>query len=529
MGHPIKTLPLVRGSEARSAEIDRPAGVSRVIQVRLNNVEPSERVIVCNLFAKEDVRATLLDELGPDRPEMALVGEALAEPRDAERLTRAAPRPDLAIVGPACGAKGVGPDADTGEEVTLVILSEVRGFDFDDAAFIHVSFCDVSGLDEIPQPLRRVRLDLVVVGAHLLAHREARVFPVARVQLGVGGALTVRADAQQRPERREGEEAPVEAEGELVEVRLEVLWRDAVMHAEQPGLEVRKDEVNQRQPFLGHVWVAVLRDRLVFEVVILEAAVPDPIVRDDVGARSDGHPGEAHKVRGLAVGNDGEAQPSRVAPTATRDGLALLTEDVLLGTRPLTLPDLYGADDERLVVDPLALAARPAAHPGLIQLDRVDASDHVDVSAHHAGAELVEDLKGRLVAVESELALELDGRHARRERGHEVGAPEPCQQRRVAVLHDGAGREPRLPLTRLAAQDVRPGGDARGLAGRLARWADEAVGPADTLHVGGAVRVVRKELLELGETLGEGKFVGHDQILPGGAKCVNRISMVWTR
>ena len=41
------------------------------------------------------------------------------------------------------------------------------GFNFDDAAFIHVSFCDVSGLYEIPQPLRRVRLDLVVVGAHL--------------------------------------------------------------------------------------------------------------------------------------------------------------------------------------------------------------------------------------------------------------------------------------------------------------------------------------------------------------------------
>ena len=44
VGHPIKTLPSVRGSDARSAEIDRPAGVTRVIQVRLNKVEPRESV-----------------------------------------------------------------------------------------------------------------------------------------------------------------------------------------------------------------------------------------------------------------------------------------------------------------------------------------------------------------------------------------------------------------------------------------------------------------------------------------------------
>jgi hypothetical protein len=40
------------------------------------------------------------------------------------------------------------------------------------------------------------------------------------------------------------------------------------------------------------------------------------------------------------------------------------------------------------------------------------------------------------------------------------------------------------------------------------------------------VCVVRKELLELGETLGERKLAGHGQILQVGGKCVNRISMV---
>ena len=79
----------------------------------------------------------------------------------------------------------------------------------------------------------------------------------------------------------------------------------------------------------------------------------------------------------------------------------------------------------------------------------------------------------------------------------------------MAVLHDSTGRQPLLLLARLAAQDVRASGDAPRLAGCLARRADEALGPADALHVGGAVRVVRKEILELGERAREGKFVCH--------------------
>src|SRR6185312_14554152 len=78
------------------------------------------------------------------------------------------------------------------------------------------------------------------------SYREARVFPVARVQLGVGRALRVRADAKQRLEGVEGEEAAVEAEGELVQVGLEVLRRDAVVNTQQPRLEVREHEVDER-------------------------------------------------------------------------------------------------------------------------------------------------------------------------------------------------------------------------------------------------------------------------------------------
>jgi hypothetical protein len=45
VGHKVQSLPDVRSTEARSAGIDRPDGVTRSFQVRRNKVEPSERVL----------------------------------------------------------------------------------------------------------------------------------------------------------------------------------------------------------------------------------------------------------------------------------------------------------------------------------------------------------------------------------------------------------------------------------------------------------------------------------------------------
>ena len=52
VGHEPKPLPDVRGTDARSAHIRNPDGVTRSFQVRLNNVEPDERVRAGNLLAK---------------------------------------------------------------------------------------------------------------------------------------------------------------------------------------------------------------------------------------------------------------------------------------------------------------------------------------------------------------------------------------------------------------------------------------------------------------------------------------------
>jgi hypothetical protein len=107
VGHPIKTLPSVRGSEARSAEIDSPAGVTRVIQVRLNKVEPSESVNGCNLFAKANERSSCFDEWKPLWPKMPFVVERFAFAGRAEWLAGAGAGPDFSVIGPSGEAQGV--------------------------------------------------------------------------------------------------------------------------------------------------------------------------------------------------------------------------------------------------------------------------------------------------------------------------------------------------------------------------------------------------------------------------------------
>lgn len=63
VGHPPQALSDVRRAEARSAQIDRCAGVSRSFQVSAYKVEPAEAVLARNLLTKNDARASLLDEM----------------------------------------------------------------------------------------------------------------------------------------------------------------------------------------------------------------------------------------------------------------------------------------------------------------------------------------------------------------------------------------------------------------------------------------------------------------------------------
>jgi hypothetical protein len=139
VGHVEQPLSDVRRADARRAEIRSPDGVTRSFQVSVNKVEPSERRFARNLFSKDDRRAALLDEVEPRGPKVPLVSFPSLCACLAERLTRAGAGPDRSVVPPPGAAECVGPDADTGEEVTLRVVFEVIGVYVSDVTFIYVA------------------------------------------------------------------------------------------------------------------------------------------------------------------------------------------------------------------------------------------------------------------------------------------------------------------------------------------------------------------------------------------------------
>jgi hypothetical protein len=90
------------------------------------SVEPSEAVLARNLFSKDDWRLALVDEHVKRGPEVTLVLEAFAFSGGTKRLAGAGAGPDGPVVGPSGKTEGMGPDADTREEVALGVTVEVR-------------------------------------------------------------------------------------------------------------------------------------------------------------------------------------------------------------------------------------------------------------------------------------------------------------------------------------------------------------------------------------------------------------------
>ena len=148
-----------------------------------------------------------------------------------------------------------------------------------------------------------------------------------------------------------------------------------------------------------------------------------------------------------------------------------------------------------------ALAASTAADVGFIGLDVFCgvAANSILVGAHHAGPKFVKDLESRLVARQSELPLKLDGRHAGRLAGDQIGCPEPHAERCMGAFHDGSRSEARVTATFPATQYTRASGNVPRLAWCPAVLADESIAPSGTLKVVRAGRFVREQSLELRE------------------------------
>ncbi len=362
----------------------------------------------------------------------------------------------------------------------------------------------------------------MLVGLAPLGHRASGwMLPISIVQLRVCRCLHIDAQTEQRSEAVERVEAPVEPEHELVEVRLQVLRAHAVMYAVEPRLQIAEDQVDDRQVVLGDVGLAPFGAREMLVARASKTGVALPGVGDDhLGRRVDGRLHEALQTLGGAIRNDRQAQPARITTAASGLALAVLA----LGLRN-ALFHFDSADHGDLVVDALPLAARPPANPRLVDF-------HVSLDADptgrdsHRRAELVQDLEGRLVAVDPELALQLHGGHARSETRDQERGPEPRAQGHVRAFHDGSGEQRDVAFAGLAAEELRAT-ETHWLSRGSTTRAHEPLAPADRFQIDGARLVIREHLLKCREGLG--KLIGHAHLVadfsrpPLGVDCFKRL------
>jgi hypothetical protein len=165
----------------------------------------------------------------------------------------------------------------------------------------------------------------------------------------------------------------------------------------------------------------------------------------------------------------------------------------------LALFNLDGTGDENHVVNASALAASAAADVGFIGFDVFSgvATYSILVGPYHAGPQFVKNLESSLVAWQPELPLELDGRHAGRLAGDQVGGPEPHRERCVRAFHDGASSEARVAVAMTTPTNAGAIGEAIRLSGRSAVVTNEPSVPSGALKVGRARRFVREQSLKL--------------------------------
>jgi len=135
------------GSDARSAGIENPIGVIRVLQVRSNNVEPSESVNARYLLAKANERSSCFDESKELWPKMPFVVERFAFAGRAEGLAWAGAGPDFAAVGPSGESQCIAPDGDSSEPVALSESFDIFWLDILYRPFVNLAWRHHASLD----------------------------------------------------------------------------------------------------------------------------------------------------------------------------------------------------------------------------------------------------------------------------------------------------------------------------------------------------------------------------------------------
>ena len=313
-----------------------------------------------------------------------------------------------------------------------------------------------------------------------------------------------------------------------------MLLADAVMDAAKPGFEIGEHKVNDGQKGFRDLHVASLGDGGMKKSSFSERRIAAPVIGDNGGTWRNGMLDETDQRLGASVRHHREPN----APGVT-SGLSLVEA---AGTFALAYFDSTRHDDH--IVNATAFTPRATAHVGFIGFhdDIRLAADPVLIRSHHAGAELVKNLKRRFVARKPELALKLDSRHAWSLAGDEVRSPEPDRKWRVGALHDGASCEAGFASAMPTAKNTRASAVSVRFAGRITVGTHETVTPSRPLKVGRARGLIWKQSLKLRQRARERQIVSlkyvdnHDcsmlaqilNILPVVGVCDNRISTLTT-
>ncbi len=273
--------------------------------------------------------------------------------------------------------------------------------------------------------------------------------------------------------------APVEAEGELLEVGLEVIGgHGALMGAQHPPLEQAGDTMDARHQDVS-VFVGCAQDRLLVWVAAMgQAVVGRPAIGEHRASGKHDVRDERQQVCGRGIGD-------MTHPHAPQT------------SRPL---DLDGNDYEVLDRATPTFSARfRTSEESLVNFHL--ARESIALHANHCDAEALQHDPSDAVA-DTERALQGLGRQAVLRRREVPARFEPRRERRACLVEDRACGHGRLMATRGAHQP------ASALAPRmrrelLARRADKSVPPAQPLQVLQARPLVGESTHELPIRAGE--------------------------